>query len=168
MRNRTRWNVGALALVAGLGLGVVAPASAQEPTQPPREGHRMEHRRPDPQQMIEHRVKMLTERLNLTPDQAARAREIFTKEAEQRKAIFEQAGIEPGKPRGGRDGQPPAMRQGDDPRRDAFRSEMRKLHEQTEKEFVSILDKQQKDKFEGMKKERKERGPRGKAPRGRK
>src|SRR5690606_2873906 len=59
MRNRTRWNVGALAFVAGLGLGVVAPASAQEPTQPPREGHRMEHRRPDPQQMIEHRVKML-------------------------------------------------------------------------------------------------------------
>lgn len=159
MMNRIRWNIGALALVVGLGLGVAAPAAAQEPAQ--REGARMEHRRPDPQRMIERRVAMLTEQLGLTPDQAAHVREIFAQEAEQRKAIFEKAGFEPGRARRARDGQRPTERQGDDAQRAALRTELRQLHEQTEQQLLALLDEQQKEKYEGMKKEMRSRGRRG-------
>lgn len=145
MRNRIQWNFGALALVAGLGLGAATPASAQEPA--PRQGTRMEQHRPDSQRIIGRRVALLTERLNLTEDQAARVRELFGKEAEQRKAILKKAGLEPGRAHRSRDSLP--------------RTELRQLREQTEQELLALLDEQQKKEYERLKEELQSRGPRG-------
>lgn len=164
MKNRIRWTVGAVALVAGLGMGMAVPGYAQEPAQ--HQDARVERQRPDRKQMLERRVAFMTERLNLTEDQAARVREVFEKQAEQRKAIFEKAGFEPGKARGPRDGRARGERRVNDDQRAAIRTEMRQLHEQTEQELAKILDEEQQNRYEELKKEMRRRGPRGGERRG--
>ena len=90
----------------------------------------------------EERVKQLKEQLSLDAKQEKQALEIFKENDKKREAMFSE------------------MSANDD--RDAAREKMMKMAEETDKKIEKILTKDQKKKYEEIKKERRERmGGRG-------
>jgi hypothetical protein len=134
-----------IALSLGLAAAAASPAAAQEPSQQPRSEARAE--RMDPAKRVERRARMLTERLGLNADQAARVKAILTQEGEQMKAFYE-------KNRAAENGQRPT-----DEQRKAFRDQMQQVRERSNAEIAKVLDAAQLKKYEELQKQR--RGPRG-------
>lgn len=135
-----------ITLAAALSLAAVAPAQAQDTTDAPRR-MRARAERMDPAQMIDRRVKMLTEQLDLSADQAAKIKTILTKESEQMREHFQKM-----RPADGAQRQRPT-----DEQREAMRAEMQKVREQTKGEIGKVLNADQLKKYEELQK----REPRG-------
>ena len=128
-------------LAAGLVLAPQAGAQSEQQGRPDRgRGERM-----DPAQRIERRVSTLTERLQLSQQQATQIRQILTDESTQMRALFEKA-------QAGAD-------------RESLRPQMQSLREGTEKKIDAVLNAQQRATYaqlrEEMRKRREERGERG-------
>ncbi len=143
MKKMTKLAFGAV-LAAGLAMAPQANAQSEQQGRPDRPGR---GERMDPAQRIERRVSMLTERLQLSEQQATQIRQILTDESTQMRALFEKA-------------------QGAD--RESVRPQMQSLREGTEKKIDAILTASQRQKYaelrEQMRKEREQRGERGGRP----
>src|SRR3712207_6580390 len=126
-------------LAAGLALAPQAGAQSEQQGRPDRPGR---GERMDPAQRVERRVSMLTERLQLSPQQATQVRQILTEESTQIRALFEKA-------QGGAD-------------RATLRPQMQSLREGTEKRIDAVLTAQQRATYAQLREEmRKRRGERG-------
>jgi spermidine/putrescine-binding protein len=137
MKSMTRLAFGAV-LAAGL---VMAPAagaqSGQQGRTRPDRGERM-----DPAQRIERRVGMMTERLQLSTEQATRIRQILTQEQTEMRALWQKA-------------------EGD-ASRESLRPEMKALRERTEQQIEGVLSEQQRTTYRELRETmRKQRGERG-------
>ncbi len=137
MKSITKLAFGA-ALAAGLVLAPEAGAqSEQQGRARPQRGPRM-----DPAQRIERRVSMLTERLQLSQQQATQVRAILTQEQSQVKALRDKA-------QGSAD-------------RESMRSEMQSIRQRTEQQIDGVLSAQQRVTYtqlrQEMQKRRDERG----------
>jgi Spy/CpxP family protein refolding chaperone len=142
MTSMTRLAFGAV-LAAGLVLAPQAGADAQSEQQgrPDRGGQRGM----DPKQRLERRVGMLTERLQLSEQQATQIRQILTQEQTQMEAVWQKA-------EGGTD-------------RESLRPELQSIRQRTEQQIEGVLTEQQRTTYrelrESMRKERGgRRGPR--------
>jgi hypothetical protein len=141
MTSMTRLAFGAV-LAAGLVLAPQAGAQSEQQGRPDRGGQRGE--RMDPAQRIQRRVGMLTERLQLSQQQATQIRQILTQESEQTRALWEKA---PGADR------------------ESARPQMKAIRAGTEKKIDGVLTEQQRATYrelrESMRKRRGEerRGP---------
>ena len=123
MGMEARW-IGALA--CALALTAATPALAQEQAQDGAVVHeRHRGRGHDPEKRIEH----LREALDLTDEQVAQVRTIFSESEERRRALRES--------------------------RD--REGMRALHEEIHGRLAAVLDETQREKFESLKGEHRER-----------
>lgn len=123
MRMEARWT-GALA--CALALATATPALAQDQAQDEAAVHeRHRGRGHDPEKRIEH----LREALDLTDEQVAQVRTIFSESEERRRALRES--------------------------RD--REGMRALHEEIHGRVAAVLDETQREKFESLKREHRER-----------
>ena len=142
MKSITKLAFGA-ALAAGLVLAPQAGAqSEQQGRARPERGQRM-----DPAQRVERRVGMMTERLQLSAQQATQIRQILTQENEQMRALREKA-------QGGAD-------------RESLRPQMQSIREGTEKKIDGVLTEQQRKTYGELREQmRKERGERGEGRRG--
>ena len=135
-------------LAAGLALAPQAGAQREQQGRPDRPGR---GERMDPAQRIERRVSTLTERLQLSQQQATQIRQILTDESVQMGALREKA-------RGGTD-------------RESLRPQMQSLREGTEKKIDAVLTDAQRRTYaelrEQMRQRREQRGERGdgRAPR---
>lgn len=142
MKNLTRLAFGAV-LAAGLVLAPQAGAQSEQQGRPDRGGQRRE--RMDPAQRVERRVGILTERLQLSGQQATQIRQILTQEQTQVQALRQKA-------EGGTD-------------REGLRSEMRAIRQRTEQQIDGVLTAQQRTTYnalrEEMRKQREQRGERG-------
>jgi Spy/CpxP family protein refolding chaperone len=146
MKRMTKLAFGAV-LAAGLALAPQADAQSEQQGRPERPGR---GERLDPAQRIERRVSMLTERLQLSEQQAAQIRQILTEESTQMRALFDKA------EGGGAD-------------RESLRPQVQSLREGSEKKIDAVLTAQQRTTYaqlrEEMRKRRDERGE-GRRPRG--
>jgi hypothetical protein len=137
MKSTTRLAFGAV-LAAGL---VLAPQAGAQSEQQGRPGRPERAQRMDPQQRLERRVSMLTERLQLSQQQATQLRQILTEEQTQTQALRQKAG-------GGAD-------------RESLRPEMQAIRQRTEQRIDGILTEQQRTTYrelrESMRKERRKR-----------
>ena len=143
MKSMTRLAFGA-ALAAGLALAPQAGAQSEQQGRPDRpRGERM-----DPQQRLERRVGMLTERLQLSQQQAAQIRQILSQEHTQMQAVRQKA-------EGGAS-------------RETLRPEMQSIRQRSEQQIEAVLTEQQRATYrelrESMQKRRGERGERGERP----
>lgn len=138
MKSMTR-----LAFVAVLAAGLVlAPqAGAQSEQQGrtrPERGQRM-----DPQQRLERRVSMMTERLQLSQQQATQIRQILSEEQTQMQALRQKAG--------------------DGADRESLRPEMQSIRQRSEQRIEAVLTEQQRATYrdfrESMRKQREGRRP---------
>ncbi len=145
MRTMTRLAFGAV-LAAGLVLAPQAGAQSEQPVRLGRDGQRGE--RMNPEQRVERRVGVLTERLQLSTQQAAQVRQILTQEQTQMQALRQKA-------QGGAD-------------RESLRPEMQAIRQRGEQQLEAVLTEQQRATYrelrESMRKERGERGE-GRRPR---
>jgi Spy/CpxP family protein refolding chaperone len=134
MRSMTRLAFGAV-LAAGLVLAPQAGAqSEQQGRTRPERGQRM-----DPAQRIERRVGMLTERLQLSQQQATQIRQILTQEQTQMQPLWQKA-------EGGAD-------------RESLRPEMQAIRQRTEQQIEGVLTEQQRGTYRELRESmRKERG----------
>ena len=136
-----------IALTAALSAAASAPAQGQQPEQPSREARAG---RMDPTKRIERRVQMLTQRLDLSAEQATKIKAILTQEGEQMKAFLQK-----------RDPAGEAKRATDEQRK-SIRAGMQKVREQTNTEITKVLNADQLEKYEELRKQRSgQRGPRG-------
>jgi hypothetical protein len=142
MKSMTRLAFGAV-LAAGLVLAPQAQAQSEQQDQGrPERGQRM-----DPAQRIERRVGMMTERLQLSQQQATQVRQILTKESEQMRGLWEKA-------QGGAD-------------RESLRPQMQSIREGAEKQIEGVLTEKQRTAYHELRESmRKERGERGEGGRG--
>jgi hypothetical protein len=136
MKSMTRLALGAV-LAAGL---VMAPAAGAQSEQQgrtrPERGERI-----DPAQRIERRVAMLTERLQLSTEQATRVRQILTQEQTEMRALWQKA-------EGGAS-------------RESLRPEMKSLRDRTEQQIEGVLSEQQRTTYRELRETmRKQRGER--------
>lgn len=131
-----------ITLAAALSVAAVAPAQAQE-TEQRRPRARAEQM--DPTQRVERRVQMLTQRLELSADQAARVKAILAQEGEQLKAHFQKARPDSAQAR-------PTQEQ-----RQAFRAEMQKVRERTNGEIAKVLNADQLKKYQELQQRGKRR-----------
>jgi len=159
-------------LALGLALASVlfaatAPAQAQRPRQDPPRREQM-----DPEERLERRVEMLTERLGLTEAQAAEVHALFRQEAERMRAAFAEAGIEPRQGAAPR----PRARRGEGERVDAdtrkeLRAAMEAIREDTEEGLARILTAPQLEQYRALREQARERmdrrGPRARFRSGR-
>lgn len=123
MRKEARW-IGALA--GALALAAVTPALAQDQGQGDAAVHECHRGRGhDPEKRIEH----LREALDLTDEQVAQVRTIFSESEERRRALRESRDHEG----------------------------MRALHEEIHERVAAILDETQREKFESFKSEHRAR-----------
>jgi Spy/CpxP family protein refolding chaperone len=137
------------ALLGSLAIGSQAHAQAADRAGPPR-GER--GRGMDPGQMMERRIALLTERLQLTERQQSQVREIFEQEREQMAALRPKSGGER------QDGQNGARRQG--PSEEA-RQQMRAIRERSEQQLERVLTERQLAEYRELREaQRKERGSR--------
>ncbi len=144
MRSMTRLAFGA-ALAAGLVLAPQAGAQSEQQGRPDRGGQRGE--RMDPQQRLERRVQMLTERLQLSQQQATQIRQILTQEQTQMQALWQKA-------EGGAS-------------RESLRPEMQSIRQRTEQQIEGVLTEQQRATYRELRESmRKERGGRRGPPQG--
>lgn len=136
-----------IALTATLSAAAMAPAQAQQPEPSSREARAG---RMDPAKRIERRVQMLTQRLDLNAEQATRIKAILTQEGEQMKVFL-------GKRDPAGEVEPLTEEQ-----RKSIRTAMQKVREQTNTEITKVLDADQLEKYEALRKQRSgQRGPRG-------
>lgn len=133
-----------IAMTAALSAAAIAPAQAQQPEPPTREARAG---RMDPAKRIERRVQMLTQRLDLSAEQATKIKEILTQESEQMKAFL-------GKRDPTGESKPLTEEQ-----RKSIRAGMQKVREQTNTEITRVLNADQLAKYEELRKQRS--GPRG-------
>ena len=139
MKNMTRLAFGAV-LAAGLVLAPQAGAQSEQQGRPDRGGLRGE--RMDPAQRLERRVSMLSERLQLSQEQATRIRQILTQEQTQMQALRQKA-------QGGAD-------------RESLRPEMQSIRQRTEQQIEGVLTAQQRTTYSALREEmQKRRGERG-------
>lgn len=128
------------AFVAGLVLAPPAGAQSEQQGRPDRGGQRGE--RMDPKQRVERRVGMLTERLQLSEQQATKIRQILTQEQTQMQGLWQKA-------EGGAD-------------RESLRPQLQSIREGTEKQVEGVLSEQQRTTYrelrESMRKQREQRG----------
>ena len=126
-------------LAAGLALAPQAGAQSEQQGRPDRPGR---GERMDPAQRIERRVSTLTERLQLSQQQATRIRQILTDESTQMRAIRDKA-------QGGAD-------------RESLRPQVQSLREGTEKKIDAVLTESQRKTYaelrEQMRQRREQRG----------
>lgn len=127
---------------------VLAPQAGAQSEQQGRADRRERGERMDPQQRLDRRVGMLTERLQLSQQQATQVRQILTQEHTQMNALRQKA-------EGGTD-------------RETLRPEMQSIRQRTEQQIDGVLTAQQRTTYrelrERMQKERG-KGRRGGAPR---
>ena len=122
------------ALAAGLVLAPQAGAQSEQQGRPDRRGERM-----DPQQRLERRVGMMTERLQLSQQQATQIRQILTQEHTQMQALRQKAG--------------------DGANRESLRPEMQSIRQRTEQQIDGVLTEQQRTTYRELREQmRKERG----------
>jgi hypothetical protein len=142
MTSMTRHIFGA-ALAAGLVLAPQAVAQSEQQGRPDRGGQRGE--RMDPAQRLERRMSMLTERLQLSTQQAAQIRQILTQERTQMQALWQKA--ESGASR------------------ESLQPEMRAIRQDTDQRIEGVLTEQQRATYRELRESmRRERGPRGDRP----
>jgi Spy/CpxP family protein refolding chaperone len=138
MKKITKLAFGAV-LAAGLVLAPQAGAQSEQQGRPDRPGR---GERMDPAQRIERRVSMLTERLQLSQQQATQVRAILTQEQSQVKALRDKA-------QGSAD-------------RESMRSEMQSIRQRTEQQIDGVLSAQQRVTYTQLRQEmQKRRGERG-------
>ena len=138
MTNMTRLAFGAV-LAAGLVLAPQAGAQGEQQGRPDRGGR---GERMDPAQRVERRVSMLTERLQLSQQQATQIRQILSQEQTQVQALRQKA-------QGGAD-------------RESLRPEMQSIRQRTEQQIDGVLTAQQRATYRELRDSmRKERGQRG-------
>jgi hypothetical protein len=139
MKSMTR-----LAFGAVLATGLVLAPQAGAQSEPQGRARSERGQRMDPQQRLQRRVTVMTERLQLSQQQATRIREILTQEHTQIQALREKA-------ESGAD-------------RDALRPQMQSIRQRTEQQIDGVLTEQQRTTYrelrESMRKERGERRPR--------
>jgi Spy/CpxP family protein refolding chaperone len=123
-----------ITLAAALSVAAVAPAQAQDTEQ---RRPRMRAEQMDPTQHVERRVQMLTQRLELSADQAAKVKSILTQESEQLKAHFQKA-------------RPDSAQRPTPEQRQAFRAEMQKVREHTKGEIAKVLNADQLKKYQEL------------------
>lgn len=104
----------------------------------------------DPAQMLERRVALLTERLQLSSSQQTQVRSILTEEVKAIQAF---------RPKGGDD----ARRQENRAQRDSVRTQMRAMRERTEQRIEGVLTAEQRTKYQELRKEMEERRGRGRS-----
>jgi Spy/CpxP family protein refolding chaperone len=115
-----------------VGSAMLAPqVKAQSQQQRPSQ----EQQRMDPAQRVERQVSMLTERLQLTPEQAGQVRAILTREQEQMRAQMEQRGPQSGQ------------------NREAVMERMRALREHTDQQISAALTEQQRAAYQALREE---------------
>jgi Spy/CpxP family protein refolding chaperone len=137
MKSVTRLAFGA-ALAAGL---VLAPQAGAQSEQQGRPDRRERGERMDPQQRLERRVGMLTERLQLSNQQATQIRQILTQEQSQMQALWQKA-------EGGAS-------------RESLRPEIQAIRQRTEQQIEGVLTEQQRATYRELRESmRKERGGR--------
>jgi len=135
---RPRLLAAATALLAAL---LLAPqAWAQQGDTPDRPRGDRRGQRMDPQQMLERRVAVLTERLELSSGQGTQIRQILTQEHEQMRALWQQQGAQGG-PRREDTGRPDAAS------RDSVRTAMRAIRERTEQRIDGVLTAEQRTAY---------------------
>jgi hypothetical protein len=138
MKKMTKLAFGAV-LAAGLALAPQAGAQSEQQGRPDRRGR---GERMDPAQRIERRLSMLTERLQLSEQQASQVRQILTQEQTQLQALWQKA-------QAGAD-------------RESLRPEMQSIRQRTEQQIDGVLTEQQRATYrelrEQMRKEREQRG----------
>src|SRR3712207_2355254 len=122
MMKMTKLAFGA-ALAAGLVLAPQAGAQSEQQGRPDRPGR---GERMDPAQRIERRVSRLTERLQLSQQQATQIRQILTDESTQMRALWDKA-------------------QGAD--RETLRPQVQSLREGTEKKIDAVLTESQRKTY---------------------
>jgi hypothetical protein len=126
-------------LAAGLALAPPAGAQSEQQGRPDRPGR---GERMDPAQRVERRVSMLTERLQLSQQQATQIRQILTDEGTQMRALREKA-------QGGAD-------------RESLRPQMQSIRQRTEQQIDGVLTAQQRATYKALREEmQKRRGERG-------
>jgi periplasmic protein CpxP/Spy len=120
-----------------LALGAVAWQSPSGQDNPGKQGrmHRMN---------VDDRVKMLTEKLNLSEDQQAKAKSILTDSHQQMQAVRNDSSLS----------------------QDDRRSKMRSLHEATNSKLRDILNDDQKKTFDDMQQQMREHSNHGKGGNG--
>lgn len=116
---RTRTVLFTLAFLFGLG----AFALQSQPAQDNKDDHSHMGR-----MSIDEHVKMISEKLNLTDDQQAKAKALFTEQQEQMHSIMGDASLS----------------------EDDKRAKVRSLHEATNAKFRDVLNDDQKKKFDEM------------------
>ena len=130
--------------LAGAALGaalLLAPqAGAQQQHQPG------EHREHNPAEMVDHMVSHLTERLQLSADQATRVRGILTEAGREMTALHQRAHTSGQRPEPGRGHEPPA--------------EMRALHERVEQQIAGVLNESQRARMQALREEMHEHAAR--------
>jgi Spy/CpxP family protein refolding chaperone len=137
MKSVTRLAFGA-ALAAGL---VLAPQAGAQSEQQGRPDRRERGERMDPQQRLERRVGMLTERLQLSNQQATQIRQILTQEQSQMQALWQKA-------EGGAS-------------RESLRPEIQAIRQRTDQQIEGVLTEQQRATYRELRESmRKERGGR--------
>src|SRR5918998_225579 len=137
MTNMTRLAFGAV-LAAGLVLAPQAGAQGEQQGRPDRGGR---GERMDPAQRVERRVSMLTERLQLSQQQATQIRQILSQEPTQVQALRQKA-------QGNAD-------------RESLRPEMQSIRQRTEQQIDGVLTAQQRATYRELRDSmRKERGQR--------
>jgi Spy/CpxP family protein refolding chaperone len=137
-----------IVLGAALAIGLLASTiDAQERSEgDDRRGARRE--RFDPAQMLERRVSLLTERLQLSSSQQTQVRSILTEELKAMQAF---------RPKGGGG----AQRQENRAQRDSARTQMRALRERTEQRIESVLTEQQRAKYRELRQSMRDQRGRG-------
>jgi len=142
MKKMTRLAFGAV-LAAGLVMTPEAGAQSEQQGRPDHGGQRGE--RMDPAQRVERRMAKLTERLQLSTEQATRIRQFLTQEQTQMQALWQKA-------EGGAS-------------RESLRPEMQAIRQRTEQQIEGVLTEQQRATYRELRDSmRKERGGR-RAPR---
>jgi Spy/CpxP family protein refolding chaperone len=134
-------------LAFGAALAVALVLAPEAGAQSEQQGRTRPERsqRMDPAQRIERRVRMLTERLQLSSEQATQIRQILTEESKQMRALFD-------KSQGGGSGE-------------ALRPHIQSLRDGTEKKIDAVLTASQRQTHaelrEQMRQRREQRGERG-------
>ena len=137
------------ALLAALVLAPQAHAQSDTTNRPRRDRREGQM---DPQQRVERRVAMLTERLKLSSGQATQIRQILTQEREQMQALRPQRGAQV--PRGDDAGRP------DSAARDSVRTAMRAVHDRAEQHIDAVLNAEQRTAYRELRESRRD-GRRG-------
>ena len=129
---------------AALAVGLVASTvgAQNRPEGNDRRGGRGE--RFNPVQMLERRVALLTERLQLSSSQQTQVRSILTEELKAMQAF---------RPTGGDD----ARRQENRAQRDSVRTQMRAIRERTEQRIEGVLTEQQRTKYRELRQSMQDR-----------